>query len=156
MNTTDYENELKQRDETIERQADRIKQLEAKIDELEKLLAGKAEAKAAKKPKFSENYSLGKNARKKKRRKKSTGRRSVRSALATAKPSIRMSHPIMKRRSFDCKTNWSITLHACSCLSSIPRSSQPTIVANGTSVAKRKSARAVVPAKRRPAPDAAA
>ena len=75
MNPTDYANELKQRNETIERQAERIKQLEAKIDALEKLLAGKAEAKAAKKPTFSENYSLDKNARKKKRKKKSTGRR---------------------------------------------------------------------------------
>ena len=76
MRANDYENKLKQRDETIERQSERIKQLEAKIDRLEKLLAGKAEAKTAKKPKFTENYSFDKNKRKKKRRKKSTGRRS--------------------------------------------------------------------------------
>lgn len=75
MNLTDYANELKQRDETIERQAGCIKRLETEICELKKLLAGKAEAKAAKRPTFSENYSLDKNARKKKRKKKSTGRR---------------------------------------------------------------------------------
>ena len=75
MTANEYENKLKQQAEMIERQAERIKQLEAKIDELKKLLAGKAEAKSAKKPKFTENYSLDKNARKK-RRKKSTRRRS--------------------------------------------------------------------------------
>ena len=69
MSPADYENELKQRDETIAR-------LEAEIRELKKLLAGKAEAKAAKKPRFTENYSLDKHNRKKKQRKKSTGRRS--------------------------------------------------------------------------------
>jgi hypothetical protein len=71
-----YENELKQRDETIKRQAEQIKLLEAEIEQLKRLLAGKAESKTAKKPKFTENYSLDKNKRKKKRRKKSTGRRS--------------------------------------------------------------------------------
>lgn len=79
----EYENELKQRDETIKRQAEliaqqaeQIKQLKAKIEQLEKLLAGKAESKTAKKPRFTENYSLDKNKRRKKRRKKSIGRRS--------------------------------------------------------------------------------
>ena len=75
MKANEHEKKLKQQAETIERQAERIKQLEAEIDGLKKLLAGKAEAKAAKKPRFNENYSLGKNAHKKKRRKKSTGRR---------------------------------------------------------------------------------
>jgi transposase len=75
MGPSEYENELKQRDETIQRQAARIAQLEAEIDGLKKLLTGKAEAKSAKKPKFTQNYSLEKNKRKKKRRKKSTGRR---------------------------------------------------------------------------------
>ena len=42
MGPSEYENELKQRDETIERQAERIAQLEAEIDGLKKLLAGKA------------------------------------------------------------------------------------------------------------------
>ena len=76
MRANEYENKLKQQAETIERQFERIKQLEAEIDGLKKLLAGKAEAKTAKKPRFTENYSLDKNKRKKKRRKKSTGRRS--------------------------------------------------------------------------------
>jgi transposase len=76
MRRTDYENELKLRDETIERQAEQIERLEAEIDGLKKLLAGKAEAKSAKKPTFTENYSLDKHNRKKKpRKKKSTGRR---------------------------------------------------------------------------------
>ena len=75
MRASEYEDKLKQQAETIERQAERIKQLEAEIDGLKKLLTGKAEAKSAKKPKFTENYSLGKNKRKKKRRKKSPGRR---------------------------------------------------------------------------------
>jgi transposase len=76
MGPSEYENKLKQQAEMIERQAERIARLEAEIDGLKKLLAGKAEAKSAKKPKFTQNYSLDKNKRKKKRRKKSTGRRS--------------------------------------------------------------------------------
>jgi len=76
MRASEFENELKQRDDTIERQAETITRLEAEIDGLKKLLAGKAETKSAKKPKFTQNYSLDKNKRKKKRRKKSTGRRS--------------------------------------------------------------------------------
>ena len=76
MRASEYENRLKQQAETIERQAERIKQLEAEIDGLKKLLAGKAEAKTAKKPRFTKNYSLDKHNRKKKQRKKSTGRRS--------------------------------------------------------------------------------
>jgi len=82
MRASEYENELKQRDDTIQQQADtiqqqaeRIGQLEAEMEELKKLLTGKAEAKTAKKPKFTQNYSLDKNKRKKQRRKKSTGRR---------------------------------------------------------------------------------
>jgi len=75
MRQSDYENELKLRDETIRRQAEQIRQLKAEIDGLKKLLAGKAQAKSAKKPTFTENYSLDKHKRKQKRRKKSTGRR---------------------------------------------------------------------------------
>jgi hypothetical protein len=66
---------LEQYRKTIAQQAERIKQLEAKIEELTKLLEGKAESKAAKKPIFSENYSLNRNRSKKKKHKKSTGRR---------------------------------------------------------------------------------
>lgn len=61
--------------ETIAQQAEEIKQLKAEIEELKKLLGDKAQSKAAKKPVFTENYSLNKNQRKKTRRKKSTGRR---------------------------------------------------------------------------------
>lgn len=74
--TIDYENELQERDKKITQQAERITQLEAEIEQLKKLLSGKAESKTAKKPKFTENYSLNRNRRKKKRLKKSTGRRS--------------------------------------------------------------------------------
>jgi len=81
ITATQYENELKQRDEKIKQQAEliaqqaeQIKRLEAEVDQLKRLLAGKAESKTAKKPRFTENYSLDKNNRKKKRRKKSTGR----------------------------------------------------------------------------------
>ncbi len=75
MRSSDYENELKQRDETIQRQAEHIGRLEAEIVGLKKLLVGKAQAKSAKKPTFTQNYSLDKNKRKKKQRRKSTGRR---------------------------------------------------------------------------------
>jgi hypothetical protein len=75
-NTNANDNELLEKyRETIGQQAKRIKQLEAEIEELKKLLGEKAESKAAKKPVFTENYSLDKNKRKRKRRKKSTGRR---------------------------------------------------------------------------------
>lgn len=63
----DYEKELRQRDEVIA-------QLKEEIVQLKKLLADKADSKAAKKPRFTEDYSLDKNRRKENRRKKSTGR----------------------------------------------------------------------------------
>ena len=72
---TDYAKELKQRDETIARQAARIQQLKAEIEHLKTLLTGKAASKTAKKPQFSENYSLDRMHRQKKRHKDSTGRR---------------------------------------------------------------------------------
>lgn len=75
MNRANYESELKQRDEQIDRQAVRIRQLEAEVEELKRLLTGKAESKAAKKPAFNENYSLERRKVKNKRKKKSTGRR---------------------------------------------------------------------------------
>lgn len=49
MSPADYENELKQRDETIAR-------LEAEIRELKKLLSDKAESKASKKPKMGIHF----------------------------------------------------------------------------------------------------
>lgn len=73
--TTNGSDLLEQYKETIAQQAQRIKQLEAEIEGLKKLLEGKAESKSAKKPVFTEDYSLDKNKRKRKRRKKSTGRR---------------------------------------------------------------------------------
>ena len=82
MATCEYESEVKTRDETIRQQAeliseqsDRLKQLEAEIARLKELLGDKADAKAAKKPTFTEDYSFGKKQGKRKRRKKSTGRR---------------------------------------------------------------------------------
>jgi len=71
-----FENELERRDETIAKQAERIKELEAENEQLRRLLEGKAESKAAKKPKFTENYSLDKNTHKKRHLAISTGRRS--------------------------------------------------------------------------------
>lgn len=70
----DYEKELKQRDETIAQLTARIQQLEAEIEELKKLLANKGDSKTAKKPRFTENYSLDRTNRKK-GHKDSTGRR---------------------------------------------------------------------------------
>jgi len=74
MRIIHYENELKQRDETITQQAEQIKQLETEIEQLKSEIDQLK--RLAKKPKFTENYSLSKNKRKKKRHKKSTGRRS--------------------------------------------------------------------------------
>jgi len=78
-----YKKKSQQSDKTVTRQAEkiarqkeRIGQLEAENEQLRELLEGKAESKAAKKPKFTENYSLDKHQRKKKPRQKSTGRRS--------------------------------------------------------------------------------
>ena len=47
--------------DTIEQQTARIKELEEKPEQLQALLEAKAESKAAKKPDFTENYSLGRN-----------------------------------------------------------------------------------------------
>jgi hypothetical protein len=65
------------RDATIRQQAELIRQLEEEVSRLKALIEGRADAKAAKKPVFNENYSLGRNQknRKKKPKKKSTGRK---------------------------------------------------------------------------------
>ena len=47
--------------DTIEQQAARIQELEEKLEQLRALLDAKAESKGAKKPDFTENYSLGRN-----------------------------------------------------------------------------------------------
>jgi len=67
---------IRQQAETIRQQADRLKQLEDEVKRLLDLLQGKADAKAAKKPVFKENYSLDRNKNKKKKpKRKSTGRK---------------------------------------------------------------------------------
>lgn len=67
---------IRQQAETIRQQADRLKQLEDEVKRLLALLESKADAKAAKKPVFKENYSLDRNKiKKKKPKQKSTGRK---------------------------------------------------------------------------------
>ena len=67
----------RQQADQLQHQAARIQQLEAELERLKQLLAGKADSKTAKKPVFKENYSLGRNARRKRKRQTvpSTGRR---------------------------------------------------------------------------------
>lgn len=78
MAVTERERKLEAENEWLRQ---RVAELEARIKELEKLLGQKAESKASKPPKFSENYSLDHNGRplggddKRRRRGKSTGRR---------------------------------------------------------------------------------
>lgn len=70
--------ENRQLADQVQQQAARIQELEAELQRLQKLLAGKADSKAAKKPVFKENYSLNRNKRRKKRKRRgraSTGRR---------------------------------------------------------------------------------
>ena len=67
---------IRQQAETIQRQAELLVELQDKVEHLQALLEGKADAKSAKKPIFTENYSLNRNKRRKKKpRKKSTGRK---------------------------------------------------------------------------------
>ncbi len=67
---------IRQQAETIRQQADRLRQLEDQVKRLQALLEGKADAKAAKKPVFNENYSLDRNKNKRKKpKRKSTGRK---------------------------------------------------------------------------------
>jgi transposase len=63
--------------EQLQQQAVRIQQLEQELERLKQLLAAKADSKAAKTPVFKENYSLGRNARRKPKRqgRPSSGRR---------------------------------------------------------------------------------
>ena len=57
----------------LRQQAARIQELEAELQRLQKLLAAKADSKAAKKPAFKENYSLDRNKRRKKRQRRGRG-----------------------------------------------------------------------------------
>jgi len=77
MTIPELQEQLRQRDLLIEKQAARIQELEREIKELKKLLVEKAQSKEAKPPKEAANYSVDRHERKrrKKRRKKSTGRR---------------------------------------------------------------------------------
>lgn len=99
MNTADYEIELGRLRDTNSAQAARIQELEAEITQLKTLLSGKAETKAAKKPKFTDNYSLGKNSKKKKRRNRSTGRRShdAKCALIDEESEVYPENAVRKR-----------------------------------------------------------
>jgi len=84
--------QIQEQAKPIQEQAERIRQLEEEIERLKKLVEGKADAKTAKKPKFTENYSLDRNKRnkQKKGRKKSTGRKpqEAKRDLATLKVDI--------------------------------------------------------------------
>jgi transposase len=85
MDSRDDENERirnlteqnRQQADQLNQQAARIQQLEEELERLKQLLAGKADSKTAKTPVFKENYSLGRNARRKRKRRgvPSTGRR---------------------------------------------------------------------------------
>jgi len=80
---------IQQQAETIRQQADRLKQLEDEVKRLLSLLDGKADAKAAKKPVFKDNYSLDRNKNKKKKpKKKSTGRKPTRNKRKLATRAI--------------------------------------------------------------------
>jgi transposase len=85
MDSRDDENERirqlteqnRQLADQLQQQAARIQQLEEELERLKKLLAGKAGSKTAKTPVFKENYSLGRNACRKRKGRgvPSTGRR---------------------------------------------------------------------------------
>lgn len=80
---------IRQQAETIEQLTQRLRELENQVKHLKALLERKADAKAAKKPVFKENYSLDRNKKKKlenkKPKPKSTGRKPTqdKSDLAT-------------------------------------------------------------------------
>jgi hypothetical protein len=68
--------ETDHRDIIIAQQAERINLLEHEVASLKSLIEAKVDAKAAKKPRFSENYSLGRNKKANRKPKgKSTGRK---------------------------------------------------------------------------------
>ena len=73
----DEDDRIRRLTEENRQQAERIRQLEAELERLRKLLEGKAESKSAKKPVFKDNYSLGSlvRPRRKRRGRQSTGRR---------------------------------------------------------------------------------
>ena len=92
---------IRQQAEIIRQQADRLQQLEEEVQRLKKLLEGKAGAKAAKKPKFAENYSLDRNKRNKQtnKRKKSSGRRTIKAKRDLATVQVDVYHDNATRES---------------------------------------------------------
>ncbi len=75
----------------IEQQAARIRELEEKLEQLQALLKAKAQSKAAKKPEFTENDSLGRNKLQNKDKKKSTNERSGRTPQYTKRDCATLS-----------------------------------------------------------------
>jgi len=80
------------RDEIIRQQAEQIRQLQEEIVRLKELLEKKADAKAAKQPKFTENFSLDRNkkqnAKRKNKSNKKRGRKPRRGKLERATQQI--------------------------------------------------------------------
>jgi len=77
MDETTWKREIAKRDEIIRRQAEEIAALKREVGKLKSLLQEKAAAKDAKRPVFSQDYSLSRQERqrKRKRRAKSSGRK---------------------------------------------------------------------------------
>src|ERR1039457_844357 len=77
MDGTVWESEIAKRDEIIRRQAEEIAALKQEVADLKALLKERAAAKDAKRPTFSQDYSLSRQERQRSRRgrKKSTGRK---------------------------------------------------------------------------------
>ena len=66
---------IEQQVKVIEQQADKLVQLRDNVKRLETLVEGKADAKASKKPIFTQNYSLGRNKHPKRSKKNSKRKR---------------------------------------------------------------------------------
>jgi hypothetical protein len=78
MTNSELQEQLRQRDALVKKQAARIKKLEKEIKELKDLLLDKAKSKESKPPKKASNFSVSRHQqkqRRKRRRKKSTGRK---------------------------------------------------------------------------------
>jgi uncharacterized small protein (DUF1192 family) len=68
--------EIEELEGIVCQQAEQIRQLQQEVDRLKALLEAKADAKAAKKPDFKDNYSLDRNKKaNRKPKRKSTGRK---------------------------------------------------------------------------------
>jgi uncharacterized small protein (DUF1192 family) len=93
------------RDELIRQQAEQIRRLEEEIARLKELLEKKADAKAAKQPKFGDNFSLGRNKKRNPKKKnkpnKKRGRKKHQSKLDRATEQIDVYPEAVDRE--DCK-----------------------------------------------------